>query len=35
MLVSKLLGHSNPEITVKYYLVDDIEEMQSKYNRVA
>lgn len=35
MLVSKLLGHSNPEITVKYYLVDDIEEMQSKYNKVA
>jgi len=35
MLVSKLLGHCNPEITVKYYLVDDIEEMQSKYNRVA
>lgn len=35
MLVSRLLGHSNPEITVKYYLVDDIEEMQSKYNRVA
>lgn len=35
MLVSRLLGHSNPEITVKYYLVDDIEEMQNKYNRVA
>jgi integrase len=35
MLVSRLLGHSNPEITVKYYLVDDIEEMQHKYNRVA
>ena len=35
MLVSKLLGHSNPEITVKYYLVDDIEEMQNKYNKVA
>ena len=35
MLVSRLLGHSNPEITVKYYLVDDIEEMQSKYNKVA
>ena len=35
MLVSRLLGHSNPEITVKYYLVDDIEEMQNKYNKVA
>ena len=35
MLVSRLLGHSNPEITVKYYLVDDIEEIQSKYNKVA
>lgn len=35
MLVSKLLGHSNPEITVKYYLVDDIDELQHKYNRVA
>lgn len=35
LLVSKLLGHAKPDMTVQYYLVDDIEEMQHKYNRVA
>lgn len=32
LLVSKLLGHSNTAITVQYYLVDDIEDMQYRYN---
>ena len=35
LLVSKLLGHAKPDMTVQYYLIDDIEEMQHKYNRVA
>lgn len=35
LLVSKLLGHAKPDMTVQYYLIDDIEEMQSKYNKVA
>lgn len=35
LLVSKLLGHAKPDMTVQYYLVDDIEDMQHKYNRVA
>jgi integrase/recombinase XerD len=35
LLVSKLLGHAKPDTTVQYYLIDDIEELQHKYNRVA
>lgn len=35
LLVSKLLGHAKPDMTVQYYLIDDIEEMQHKYNKVA
>ena len=35
LLVSKLLGHAKPDMTVQCYLIDDIEEMQHKYNRVA
>lgn len=26
---------AKPDMTVQYYLIDDIEEMQHKYNRVA
>lgn len=32
LLVSKLLGHATTAITVQYYLVDDIEDMQYRYN---
>lgn len=35
LLVSKLLGHAKPDMTVQYYLIDDIEEMQHKFSRVA
>ena len=35
LLVSKLLGHAKTDMTVQYYLIDDIEEMQHKYNKVA
>lgn len=35
LLVSKLLGHAKSDMTVQYYLIDDIEEMQHKFNRVA
>lgn len=35
LLVSKLLGHSGTDVTVKYYLVDDVAEMQNKVNHVA
>lgn len=35
LLVSKLLGHAKPDTTVQYYLIDDIEEMQHKFSRVA
>lgn len=34
LMVSKLLGHANTTVTVKYYLVDDIEDMQYTYNIV-
>lgn len=34
LLVSKLLGHSSTAITVQYYLVDDIEDMQYRYNAI-
>lgn len=35
LLVSKLLGHAKADMTVQYYLIDDIDEMQHKFNRVA
>lgn len=35
LLVSKLLGHAKTDMTVQYYLVDDIEEMQHRYSAVA
>lgn len=34
LLVSKLLGHANTDVTVKYYLVDDVEDLQYRYNMV-
>lgn len=34
LLVSKLLGHSKTDLTVQYYLIDDIEDMQYQYNIV-
>lgn len=35
LLVSKLLGHASTDVTVKYYLVDDIEVMKHKMLMVA
>lgn len=35
LLVSKLLGHADTETTVKYYLVDDIQDMKYKVLRAA
>lgn len=32
LLVSKLAGHSGTDTTVKYYLIDDIDDMQHMYN---
>lgn len=32
LLVSKLLGHAKTDMTVQYYLVDDIDDMQHTYN---
>lgn len=32
--VSKLLGHAKVDMTVKYYLVDDLEDMQYQYSSV-
>lgn len=32
LLVSKLLGHAKTDMTIQYYLVDDIEDMQYQYN---
>lgn len=32
LFVSKLLGHASTEITVNYYLVDDLDDMQYMYN---
>lgn len=32
LLVSKLLGHAKTDMTVQYYLVDDLEDMQYRYN---
>lgn len=34
LLVSKLLGHATTAITVQYYLVDDIDDMQYRFNAV-
>lgn len=34
LLVSKLLGHAKTDMTVQYYLVDDLEDMQYRYNTV-
>ena len=34
LLVSKLLGHSKTDMTVQYYLIDDIDDMQYRYNVV-
>lgn len=34
LLVSKLLGHASTDTTVKYYLIDDIDDMQHQYNMV-
>lgn len=35
LLVSKLLGHAKVDMTVKYYLVDDLEDMQYQYSSVS
>ena len=32
LFVSKLLGHANSNVTVQYYLVDDIEDMQHMFD---
>ncbi len=34
LMVSKLLGHAKTDMTVQYYLVDDIDDMQYRYNAV-
>ena len=34
LLVSKLLGHAKTDMTVQYYLIDDIDDMQYRYNVV-
>lgn len=34
LMVSKLVGHANTDTTVKYYLIDDLEDMQYTYNLV-
>lgn len=35
LYVSKLLGHASTDVTIKYYLVDDIDDMQRKYDKAA
>lgn len=35
LLVSKMLGHANTDVTIKYYLVDDIEDMKYRVQRAA
>lgn len=35
VLVSKLLGHADTETTIKYYLVDDIDDMKYKMRKAA
>lgn len=32
LMVSKLAGHANTDTTVKYYLIDDLDDMQHIYN---
>lgn len=32
LLVSKLLGHAKTDMTVQYYLIDDLDDMQYRYN---
>ena len=34
LLVSKLLGHAKTDMTVQYYLIDDLDDMQYRYNTV-
>ncbi len=34
LLVSKLLGHAKTDMTVQYYLIDDIDDMQYRYDTV-
>ncbi|MCR5755378.1 MAG: tyrosine-type recombinase/integrase, partial [Acetatifactor sp.] len=34
LMVSKLLGHAKTDMTVQYYLVDDIDDIQYRYNIV-
>ena len=34
LMVSKLLGHAKTDMTVQYYLIDDIDDMQYRYNAV-
>lgn len=34
LLVSKLLGHAKTDMTVQYYLIDDLDDMQYRYNVV-
>lgn len=35
LLVSKLLGHTKIDMTVQYYLIDVIDDMQHQFNRVS
>jgi site-specific recombinase XerD len=35
LLVSKLLGHASTDVTIKYYLCDDVEDMKYKLRHVA
>ena len=35
LLVSKLLGHADTETTIKYYLVDDVDDMMYKMRKAA
>lgn len=34
LLVSKLLGHAKTDMTVQYYLIDDLDDMQYRFNVV-
>ena len=34
LLVSKLLGHAKTDMTVQYYLIDDLDDMKYRYNVV-
>lgn len=35
LYVSKMLGHASTDVTIKYYLCDDIDGMQSKHEKAA